>query len=62
MEERLIRIKQLIETKEQVDTELFALIGDDVKVRKSSRCSHCQKDGHTARNCPAKLQPQQSAG
>lgn len=56
MEERLTRIKQLIDLKEHTDAELFALIGGgDIKTRKPTRCSHCNEEGHTARNCPSKV-------
>jgi hypothetical protein len=57
LDERLTRIKDLIETKERVDAELEELIGGSPEKRKRSpqKCSHCDKEGHTARNCPDKL-------
>ena len=57
MDERLMRIKDLIETKERVDAELEELIGGSPERRKraSQKCSICDKEGHTARNCPNKM-------
>lgn len=56
MDERLTRIKDLIETKERVDAELEELIGGSLEKRKRSpqKCSSCEQEGHTARNCPTK--------
>ena len=57
MDERLMRIKDLIETKERVDAELEELIGGSLEKRKRSphKCSNCEQEGHTARNCPSKM-------
>jgi hypothetical protein len=57
LDERLMRIKDLIETKERVDAELEELIGGSLDKRKRSpqRCSNCEQEGHTARNCPTKM-------
>ena len=58
MDERLTRIKDLIETKERVDAELDELIGGgalDKRKRSPQKCSNCEQEGHTARNCPTKM-------
>jgi hypothetical protein len=57
MDERLIRIKTLIELKEQTDAELEELIGGSPEKRKraAQKCGTCDSEGHTARNCPNKL-------
>jgi hypothetical protein len=57
LDERLTRIKDLIETKERVDAELEELIGGSQEKRKRSpqKCSNCEQEGHTARNCPSKM-------
>jgi hypothetical protein len=57
LDERLVRIKDLIETKQRVDAELEELIGGSLEKRKRSpqKCSNCEQEGHTARNCPAKM-------
>jgi hypothetical protein len=57
LDERLTRIKDLIETKERVDAELEELIGGSLEKRKRSpqKCSNCEQEGHTARNCPSKM-------
>jgi hypothetical protein len=55
MDAKLARIKQLIEQKEAIDSELESLIaGAPVKVRKPKTCKICGEEGHTARTCPAK--------
>jgi hypothetical protein len=57
LDERLLRIKDLIETKQRVDTELEELIGGSVEKKKRSpqKCSTCDQEGHTARNCPGEM-------
>jgi len=57
LDERLTRIKDLIETKERVDAELDELIGGPSERRKRApqKCGICDNEGHTARNCPTKL-------
>ena len=63
MDDKLSRIKQLIELKEQTDAELFALIGggdfQPASQRKPQECSLCKAagrdgTGHTSRTCPHK--------
>jgi Zinc knuckle len=56
MDSRLARIKELIEQKEAIDSELESLIaGESVKIRKTKTCSSCGTEGHTARTCPKKV-------
>jgi hypothetical protein len=59
LDERLTRIKDLIETKERVDAELEELIGGSPEKRKRApqKCGACDQEGHTARNCPNKIPP-----
>ena len=54
MEQKLTRIKQLIELKEQTDAELETLIGGATYAKKKVTCSICGTEGHTARTCPQK--------
>lgn len=52
MEDKLGRLKDLIEKREAIDAELATLIvGYE---RKKQKCSVCQQEGHTARTCPQK--------
>ena len=54
MDERLARIKYLIEQKEQTDTELETLIAGgtlNAAKRKKQTCGNCHQEGHTARTC-----------
>ena len=56
MDEKLMRIRQLIELKEQTDTELETLIAGgtiDAPKRKKQTCGNCNQEGHTARTCPS---------
>jgi hypothetical protein len=57
LDERLTRIRDLIETKERVDAELEELIGGSPERRKRApqKCGTCDQEGHTARNCPNKM-------
>jgi hypothetical protein len=57
MDERMTRIKHLIEIKEQTDAELETLIGGGTYERKKARCGVCGVEGHTARTCPQKEAP-----
>jgi hypothetical protein len=54
MDDKLTRIKQLIELKEQTDAELETLIGGGAYAKKKVTCSICNTEGHTARTCPQK--------
>jgi hypothetical protein len=54
LDERLTRIKQLIELKETTDAELETLIGGGTYAKKKVTCSICGTEGHTARTCPQK--------
>jgi hypothetical protein len=54
LDDKLVRIKQLIELKEQTDAELQTLIGGGIYAKKKVTCSICNTEGHTARTCPQK--------
>ena len=55
MDAKLTRIKELIEQKEAIDTELENLIaGAPVRTRQPRTCKNCGQEGHTARTCPTK--------
>lgn len=53
MDAKLARIKELIEQKTAIDSELESLIaGTPLIVRKPKVCRTCGQAGHTARTCP----------
>jgi hypothetical protein len=56
LDEKLVRIRQLIELKETTDAELFALIGggEPMRTRRPQTCGTCGQEGHTARTCSQK--------
>jgi len=58
MDARLLRIKELIEQKEAIDTELESLIsGAPLNLKRPSRCTRCKAEGHTARTCTQQQMP-----
>ena len=61
MDARLLRIKELIEQKEAIDTELESLIGGAPvhlkHLKRPPRCTWCKAEGHTARTCPQQQMP-----
>jgi hypothetical protein len=55
MEIDIERAKELIAQREEIDTERAAPFTGEKKKRSPQKCSSCDKEGHTARNCPTKL-------
>ena len=55
MEIDIERAKDLIAQREEIDAELTALFTGEKKKRSPQKCSACDKEGHTARNCPNKM-------
>lgn len=47
------RIRELLKQRDELDEEIREAVGG-TKERKPQKCSHCQQEGHTARNCPTK--------
>jgi hypothetical protein len=54
--DRIRRVKDLIQKREEIDTELAGLFGIAVKAKKTLRCSKCGEEGHNTKTCPS---PQQ---
>ena len=52
MEARLQRIKELIEAKERIDSELEGLISGTARPPKQKLCKKCGEPGHSAKTCP----------
>jgi hypothetical protein len=52
MEAKLLRIKELIEAKEKIDTELEELISGGVRQPKQRLCKKCGEPGHGTKTCP----------
>ncbi|KJC49085.1 hypothetical protein UP09_07575 [Bradyrhizobium sp. LTSP885] len=55
MEIDIERAKELIAQREEIDAELAGLFTGEKKKRSPQKCSSCEKEGHTARNCPDKM-------
>jgi Zinc knuckle len=52
MDDKLARIRDLIDQKEKIDAELESILGGPLpKMRKPQTCSKCGEQGHTARSC-----------
>ncbi len=54
-DDRLARIKTLIEDREKIDAELASYLGEAPK-RQPQKCGNCGQEGHSARTCPSKSQ------
>jgi hypothetical protein len=57
IDDRITRVKVLIQKREEIDTELANLFG--IKAKKMLRCSKCGEEGHNAKTC---LSQQQQSG
>lgn len=55
MEDRVARIRDLIERRDTIDEELAALLGvpPEPRQRKVRRCRKCGELGHLAKSCPS---------
>jgi hypothetical protein len=53
IDERISRVKDLIEKREEIDAELAGLFGLSPRGKKTTRCSKCGGEGHNAKTCDA---------
>jgi hypothetical protein len=51
IDDKIIRVKTLIDQREEIDAELAALFGISVRAKKTLRCSKCGEEGHNAKTC-----------
>jgi hypothetical protein len=58
IDSKIAHIKELIQKREDIDSELATIFGITLKPKKTLRCSRCGEEGHNAKTCPT--QPQQS--
>ena len=54
LDTKIVRVKELIAKREQLDAELNELLGGAVRERRTQRCSNCGEAGHRASTCPSK--------
>ena len=58
IDERIARVKELIQKREEIDAELAGLFGLSPRVKKTARCTKCGGEGHNAKTC---TEPEQQA-
>ncbi|MCP1751952.1 hypothetical protein [Bradyrhizobium elkanii] len=51
---KIARVKDLIDKREQLDAELYELLGGTARERRIPKCSICNEPGHRASTCPSK--------
>ena len=49
---QIVRVKELIRRREEIDAELATIFDINVKAKKIARCSRCGEEGHNAKTCP----------
>jgi hypothetical protein len=53
IDERIARVKELIQKREEIDAELAGLFGLSPRAKKTARCTKCGGEGHNAKTCTA---------
>jgi len=53
IDERIARVKDLIQKREDIDAELAGLFGLSPRGKKTARCTKCGGEGHNAKTCTA---------
>jgi hypothetical protein len=53
IDERIARVKELIQKREEIDAELEGVFGLAARVKKTARCSKCGGEGHNTKTCTA---------
>jgi len=60
IDERIARVKDLIQKREEIDAELAGLFGLSPRVKKTALCTKCEGEGHNAKtyDAPEPQEPQ----
>jgi len=53
IDERIARVKDLIQKREEIDAELAGMFGLATRAKKPLRCSKCGEEGHNAKTWTA---------
>lgn len=53
IDEKIARVKELIQKREEIDAELEGMLGLTARVKKTARCTKCGGEGHNAKTCTA---------
>ena len=56
LDAKIAHVKDLIQKREEIDSELAATFGVTLKPKKILRCSRCGEEGHNAKTCPTQQQ------
>ena len=51
---KIVRVKELIAKREELDTELSELLGGATREKRAAKCSICGEPGHRSSTCPTK--------
>ena len=55
IDDRIVRVKELIARREEIDRQLSDLFGGIAPARKILHCSACGAHGHNAKSCPTNV-------
>ncbi len=55
IDEQIIRAKELIAKREEIDQQLAELFAGMAPAKKGVRCKTCGELGHIAKTCPTKI-------
>jgi len=58
IDERIVRARNLIQQRDEIDAELAMMLGVTVRTKKTLRCSKCGEEGHNAKTCAAQPPPE----
>jgi len=61
IEAQIVRAKELIAKREEIDEQLAALFGGATPAKKVRHCRICDGEGHAAATCPQRQAPDKNS-